>query len=510
MTLIYSRQMSWLAGFSGDGQGRQSSIPELDCRDGIHESGALTGGCEVSKPKILNYDPMRYGVPVNEVQPVTITRSDGQVFRILFPAGQLKGKSQDEKNRIVLRTLHIFERLRPVIARRPPAEKRKHTAQEVKQVQDDLITRFAWATARVISINVVSMYYERAATEEVIYRRGEPDGDTVLEANKRVLERIYAVLEKDFQKDQEVSDKLENWHFENLFAHCVLTVLRQQEITGVRFKGSIWEAARDYLRPRVYDVRLEIIEQMAENYGAHILEKLLRPAEWTIEALRAYLEEEAIAGLSKADLINLLKNITNQQAEDIVLRAGKNGNMGIHFHIKGVDEYGPSQSELMRLLEPPRIGRPPKTKQQIEEEKEKYRPFVGLTHRRQDIAECLASFAKRNDGCYWIKMLEHDRDYPSLCGRYQARGYNLAIIEEAAQVLYDYQTDFRLKTNNRSKWDHAVSALTVAQVIASLELDWRNDKRCSARCDRVNKRYSKGGGYDWTIRDDDLHVVIEK
>jgi hypothetical protein len=125
--------------------------------------------------------------------------------------------------------------------------------------------------------------------------------------------------------------------------------------------------------------------------------------------------------------------------------------------------------------------------------------FVLLTHKRKNIAEILTEIAKSHRWDDWLKMLEHFDAFQEAIRQYEARGLNRAIIMQAAETLYRYQNDTKLKRRNKSTWDRCVSTLGVAQVIASLELGWRDRNNGPRKISTLSKRYRRGGGRNWTL-----------
>jgi hypothetical protein len=277
----------------------------------------------MSQSAILNYDPSRYDEPITKIQPVTIIRSDGKVFRILFPFKKLEGKSIEEKNRIVLQTLWVFERLDLVFSKRNPKEairvKSRLNEEQSEQALDAEIYEFAWLTARAIALNVLAVYLERAKTEEVVDRRGEPDIGASCKLTKALLERISDQLRNAIQNDQNAVDEVDRCIHRNMMAAAAVRVMQHQEITGLRPIENLWNISGFYLRPasRVLRLYKSTIARVAENYAAHLLEDFIRPAQMCIESLRALLFESPKKHLSHSEAITLLKNIMQGHIKDL-------------------------------------------------------------------------------------------------------------------------------------------------------------------------------------------------
>lgn len=132
-----------------------------------------------------------------------------------------------------------------------------------------------------------------------------------------------------------------------------------------------------------------------------------------------------------------------------------------------------------------RRGRRPDPKRQ-----NTYKGFVAAVNKNEDIARYLSDFAQKHIFGNWIKQLEYDPHYQEeLC-----KGYDKAIIKEAEQVLCGYQKDKKL---SKSIYDHAISPLGVAKIIAAVEMNLRNLDNSLLSINTLSEWYTKGGGHRW-------------
>ena len=459
----------------------------------------------MSQSEILNYDPSRYGVQVTGVQPVTIIRPDGKVFRLLFSSSELEGKTIEEKNRIVFQTLRIYERLDVIFSNdrlnkfnTTSRVKRRLSDEQGKQAFDAIVSEFAWLTARTIALNVVAIYIERAKTEEVIDRRNPPDAETCHKIIDSLLERISHQLKAAIQNDQDAANELDRCIQENMMAAAALTAQRHQEITGGRPIEDIWNISRHYLHSRAKSFYKSTVEKAAENYAAHLLEDFIRPAQMLIESLRAYIYDSFGKRLSSSDAITLLKNLLRGQVGNIVVWERSDGSLD--FRVRPFDtkkQEGPPSGILENLLRQSKSGRraDPNKKEKLQE----YREFAELTHKRRYIAEFLSEFGHKNSNGNWFEMLKSDYEFEQHCREYEAKGHDVAIIREAAKTAYDYHRNTDLMIKDETKWKRATSALGIAQIIASLEMNWRDENDSPLDATILRNRYNKVA-LKWVLR----------
>src|ERR1044072_5429292 len=96
-------------------------------------------------------------------------------------------------------------------------------------------------------------------------------------------------------------------------------------------------------------------------------------------------------------------------------------------------------------------------------------------------------------------MLKDSSRFEYLCQRYEEGGRNRIIIMEAASALFCHYNNTALMIKDKTKWDRAVSPLGVAQIIASLEMNWRDENDAPLDATILRNRYNKVA-LKWELR----------
>lgn len=267
---------------------------------------------------LLNYDPSRYEVPVARFQPVRIVKSDGtDEFILLVPANELEGKSEEEIDRNILDRFRIFTFIRSFKWEELPSDER---------ILPDLISRFAWLTARAVAINAYMIYVERARTEEVVDRRKTPDSETAFHTCNNLTEKIYFSLHKSIMNSKDSVKALDRQLFSNMLASAILNIHRQHGSVFNMLAEDVEKAVKSHLKERGLEPYEHTIEAMAESYAAQLLDRLC-PVKMSIEELRFFILAKADSAtiLSLSELNRFLINLQRRQGKEITCRIEGNG-----------------------------------------------------------------------------------------------------------------------------------------------------------------------------------------
>ena len=330
----------------------------------------------MAQSEILNYDPSWSGKPLVKMQPVVIIRPDGTRTRIFFPFDDLDGKTEQEKAFIVVQTDYVYRRVDKLLS--TGSKFPDSTKQEA--FVEGLVSEFAWQVSLVITVNVLNVYHQRAATEEVIDRRCGLDLGDPVKLIKTVATRIFDDLQPTFLNNKEAANDIEQWFLSSVLAGGILAVMKAHNYDPVdNFEDLIGNECRS--RAQNFG---ETVEAMAEGYGAHLLENRIRPVQTPIEKLRDYIYNGHYRHFSASEIINFIKNLRRVRPEDLVFRENKRG---------GIDLSVNAQGGVESLLEPPKPGPRPDL-----EKKRRQREFVEKVKRKgtEDIARHLSEFAKEH------------------------------------------------------------------------------------------------------------------
>jgi hypothetical protein len=292
------------------------------------------------KAPLLNYDPARYDAPVQRLEHVRFVNSDGtDDFTLLVPANELEGKSEDERNSVLLDRFRIFLFVRTLEIEKSNKDER---------LLADMVSRFTWLTARAIAINSMVIYVERAKTEEVIDRRKEPDPDTLAQIAQNLTERIYHNLNKSISNNRDTVNALDQQLFSNIFASAILKVHRRGSSVFGTHPDDVKEAVLRHLKERKLVPYERTIESMAEVYACQLLDRI-GPVSMPIEKLRSFILAKVDTGiiLPLSELTKYLVNLQRRQGKEIICRIDGEG-ADIQISIKV-----PSPVDPLRLAEGP-------------------------------------------------------------------------------------------------------------------------------------------------------------
>lgn len=440
----------------------------------------------MSKSEILNYDPLLrpFGEDgeLEELQEVDIYASDGTpVKKLYIPTSELTNKTPEEVGRNILSVFLAFnidvsgETLDSI-----------QDAEKIAGLADDLARHIA----RIFVVNLIIVYKHRL-------ERGDGDDPEIKLRDD--------TEETDFAAFHRITGNLgQKWinNITNMFIN------HPEQVTP------IWQSILRNILGKInllihikkgddYEVTRREYDDYIDRYWREFYDSTLKTLANRWASL--FLQQLNIAGMPFPDLKRIVRgglevplNIPGENLDGLVkwLKGQQNiickiGDAKIILELP--QDSGFSQDIGIKLLsERAKKGRPADP-----DRKRKLREFVELTHKRKYIAECLAEFAEKNSNGDWRKMIEFDGEFQEHCREYEAKMHDRAIIMETIEVLFNYQNDIRLMTKNKTKWERATSPLGVAQIIASLELNLRDEGGSPRDITTLSSWYTEGGGNKW-------------
>jgi hypothetical protein len=471
----------------------------------------------VSQSEILNYDPSRLSPTENRVELQEITfydRNRVPIWSMYVPVSALANKTDGEVRRYLLRVLRAYTAIDV-----SHMELNNDIAEEMSEA---ITNTYAHYYARCMMANLMAIYGERLkrrdGTDPEIKIDNETENDNQCQetvkleqaALDRIIDHLFSKL-----KTRTANHLVKRRDIITEFWRLVLCNVAGKAILLIEEKrGNPFNLPKEEFLSELESIGKEIwwrtfyltFESAGQRIASKVLPRL-NPAGVAFEELKEMVRGglDAWPMFQDDDLRQLAKGMKRIIHEPgVQVRLGGDGRiLSIELpkesKLSNSDRLVDQQDALIKyLLEPPKLGRRPDPNKIIK--LREYAKFAELTHKRKEIAEYLNEFAKEHSTDEWFKMLEFADRFKYLCDQYESRGYDRTLITEAAKAVYDYHSNTDLMIKDKTKWDRAVSPLGIAQILASLEMGWRDDKGAPLDSTILRDRYNEVA-CDWKMRD---------
>lgn len=470
----------------------------------------------MSQSEILNYDPSLHHPDEKHIELREIVFYDSNkvpISSVYVPVSALVNKKKDEIGLYVLRVFlaHNVD-IRPVDPNSEYVEKMSGTIAET----------FAHYYARYMVVNLMTIYAKRInrgdGTDPEIEIVDEPENcNQSQETVDRESEAVYRIVDHLFTKLKtglanylvDRSDIIaEFWYLvlRNITANTMLLMGEKKGDTSSLSKEEFVSEFLSISKELWWGIFYQTFESAGQRIASKVLEKL-NPVGMRFEELKEMLRGglDAWPTFQEDDLHQLVKGIKKViDRQGVTFRVSGDGrSFAIELPkasaLSNSDRLVDRQDALIKyLLEPPKRGRRPDPNKPLR--LREYAKFAELTHKRKEIAEYLNEFAREHSTDQWFKMLTFADRFKYLCDQYENKGHDRTIILETAKTVYDYHQNTGLMIKDKTKWDRAVSPLGIAQILASLEIGWRDDKGAPLDPTILRDRYNQVA-CDWKMKD---------